>query len=314
MPLPFALDHVNLWLLEDGDGWTLVDAGLANGPTRDLWRRILEGPAAGRPLRRLIATHFHPDHMGLAGWFASAHGVPLVTTRTEFETARKAWAVPDAIAGDGQARLFARHGLPAAAAAGLSARGNLYRRRAVEPPATFIPIAGGESLEIGGRTWHVIIGRGHSPELACLYCAELGLLIAGDHVLPHITPNISVVWSEPAANPLAAYLGSFGPFLDLPAGVRVLPSHGVPFDGLLPRIRAIEAHHADRLRQVAKACAGDGCTAFELLGVMFRRTMGEHDLPFAMGEALSHLALLAAQGAIAAETGRDGVARFRTMR
>jgi glyoxylase-like metal-dependent hydrolase (beta-lactamase superfamily II) len=311
MPLPFALDHVNLWLIEDGDGWTLVDTGLANDATRETWRAILAGPAAGRPIRRLIATHFHPDHIGLAGWFEAELGVPLWATRTEFLMARAIWATPDEVAGARQTEFFRRHGLPEEAGAALSARGNPYRRRAGEPPASFTRIQDGDAIEIGGRSWRVVVGRGHAPEQACLHCPELNLLASADQVLAHITPNVSVIWSEPEADPLAEFLASAGRFRDVPEDALVLPSHGRPFAGLHARLAALEDHHASRLARVAEACAGEPRSAHDMLDVLFRRKMDEHNLPFAMGEAIAHIVHLERKGTLRREEGRDGVLRFR---
>jgi glyoxylase-like metal-dependent hydrolase (beta-lactamase superfamily II) len=311
MPLPFALDHVNLWLVEDGDGWTLVDTGLGNEATRETWRAILAGPAGGRPIRRLIATHFHPDHMGLAGWFAAESGAPLWTPRTEFLMAHMVWSTPDEVAGPLQAAFFRRHGLPDEPTAALHARGNPYRRRAGAPPPTYRRIEDGDAIAIGGRTWHVLVGRGHAPEQACLHCPELGLLIAADQVLPHITPNVSVLWSEPEANPLGDFLASTVRFRDVPPGTLVLPSHGKPFTGLHARLSEVERHHAHRLDQVTEACSASPRSAYDMLEVLFRRKMDEHHLPFAMGEAIAHITHLVTEGTLAAVEGADGVLRFR---
>jgi glyoxylase-like metal-dependent hydrolase (beta-lactamase superfamily II) len=221
------------------------------------------------------------------------------------------WATPDEVAGPRQTEFFRRHGLPDDPAAALHARGNPYRRRAGAPPPTYRRIRDGDGIEIGGRLWHVLVGGGHAPEQACLHCPDLDLLISADQVLPHITPNVSVLWSEPDANPLADFLASAARFRDVPSGTRVLPSHGLPFTGLHARLEELNRHHAARLALVAEACADAPKTAYDLLEVLFRRRMDEHHLPFAMGEAIAHIAYLEGDATLRREEGRDGVLRFR---
>lgn len=310
MPLPFALDHVNLWLLEDGDGWTLVDTGLGNDPTRALWHEILEGPAAGRPVRRIVATHFHPDHLGLSGWLVERTGAEFLMTRAEWLTGRMLSGAGEE-AGEAQAAFFRGHGLPAGPADALARRGNVYRRRAPSVPATYRRIAGGEVIAIGERRWQVVIGEGHSPEQACLYSQDGRILISGDQILPRITPNVGVQWFEPEANPLADFLGSVRRFGQMPEDTLVLPSHGRPFAELPRRLAALERHHAARLTDLTDAC-GKGRTAYELLDVLFRRKLDDHQLVFAMGEAIAHLAYLEKDGLLRRERDAGEAWRYRT--
>lgn len=305
MPLPFALDHVNLWLIEDGDGWTMVDTGLGTEETLETWRRILAGPAGGRPVKRIVVTHFHPDHLGLAGPLAEEMGAELWMTRTEWLTGRMLAQLGDE-AGPLQAAFFRSHALPALAAEIQAARGNTYRRRVRAIPPSFRRLQGGDVLEIGGRHWQVIIGEGHSPEQACLYCQETRVLISGDQVLPVISPNVSVQWFEPEADPLATFLSSNRRFAQLPEGTRVLPSHGRIFTELHRRLSALERHHAFRLAELAAACADRPRSAYDLLEVMFRRKLDDHQIGFAMGEALAHLIHLERGGGLERVRDEDG--------
>ncbi len=310
MPLPFALDHINLWALADGDGWTLVDTGINNDETRGLWRALFAGPLAARPVGRLICTHFHPDHFGLAGWLCDEAGIGLTMTRGE-------WAMGTMLrldaAGDfnrAMADFYRRHGLDEERAGPLAARGNTYATRVGRPPGAYTRMVDGQEIEIGGRAWRVIIGTGHAPEHACLYCAELDVLIAGDQILPRITSNVSVWASEPDADPLADFLGSLDRFRGLPEKTLVLPSHGLPFRGLDGRLDDLARHHDDRLAEVVTAC-GDWQSAADILPVLFRRKLDSHQIAFAMGESIAHLAYLAARERLIVDCGDDGVVRFR---
>jgi glyoxylase-like metal-dependent hydrolase (beta-lactamase superfamily II) len=310
MPLPFALDHINLWLLDDGDGWVIVDTGIASDVTRNAWRRLFGGIMAGKPVTRIISTHFHPDHFGLAGWLTEKTGAPLLMTRTEWLTGSLLFGDVGGTVSREQVSLFRRHGLGRDRLDALEQRGNSYRRLLSVPPAHFVRIADGEQLRIGGRDWTVKVARGHAPEHACLYCADIGVLISGDQVLPRISPNVSLSAIEPAANPLARFLESLDRLAELPADTLVLPSHGLPFHGLRERIDVLRAHHEERLRRLVSFCAAPH-TAAETLDVLFPRVLDTHQVMFAMGESLSHLVFLYAAGRLQRQTGDDGIVRFR---
>jgi len=300
MPLPYRLDHINLWLLEDGQDWVLVDTGISSNRTKNIWRGLFAakgiGKGHGRPVSRLICTHFHPDHMGLAGWLVEELETELWTSRAEWLFGRALWL--DA-AGEGQsdiARHYARHGLDDVRAADIGSRGNTYRMVVGEPPRAFRRIRHGEKLAIGGNEWEVIVGLGHAPEQACLHCPALGVLIAGDQILPKITPNIGVWATEPLADPLTDYMSSLGRFRALPEHTLVLPSHGFPFTGLETRLDQLIAHHEERLDTLAAALGADGKTTVDLLPVLFPRELDNFQIGFALGETLAHLACLESRG------------------
>lgn len=309
MPLPFALDHINLWLVEDGPGWTVVDAGYAMPETKGLWERIFADELGGRPVTRIIVTHYHPDHIGLAGWLSERWQAPLWITEKEWLYARvMSRGSEDFVA---LRRDFARRaGLDAAASELFGEREKSYRRGVPSVPPSFHRIADGMAIEIGGREWRVVVGEGHAPELACLYCPETGVLIAGDQVLPKISPNVSVQAHEPEGDPLAKYLASLAWLREtLPAGALVLPSHNLPFYGLHARIDELASHHALRCEEVVAACERPRC-AVDLLPVMFRRPLDRHQTAFALGEALAHLHYLEGCGDLGREHGADGIDRF----
>ncbi|MDO8933134.1 MAG: MBL fold metallo-hydrolase [Rhodocyclaceae bacterium] len=306
MPLPFALDHINLWLLKDGDGWTAVDTGIALDPVKDAWRSVL----AAHPLRRQIVTHFHPDHLGLAAWLEEETGAALWMTQGEYATAQ---LVKHQIAGYGipaMADLFRRHGLDAEPIAALEARGNAYGRGVPAIPAAFRRLFEGDEIVVDGHVWRVITGFGHSAEHASLYCAELGVLISGDMLLPRISTNVSAFAAIPDANPLGAFLASIDRYTDLPPDTLVLPSHGKPFRGLHDRVAQLHAHHEERCGVLLAACEKSPRSAAELLPVLFEREISDpHQTMFAMGESIAHLIYLE-QARAMTRVVENGIIRF----
>lgn len=308
MPLPFALDHVNLWLIEEPDGsLAVVDTGVSDSRSRSLWNALFDGPLAGRSVSRLLVTHFHPDHMGLAAWLQRRFGVAMETPLGE-------WLYGRMLSLD-QSEEFTAASLSFYKAAGFGAgqlemvaqRGNAYGARVRHIPAQCRTLRDGQDLTLGGRGWRVITAEGHSPEMACLYCADLKLLISGDQILPAISPNVSVWPSQPLADPLALFLTSLERFRDLPENVLVLPSHGLPFHGLALRLAALGGHHRDRLAETLGACSKGELTAMDLLGQLFRRPLDDHQLFFALGESLAHLHYLEGRKTVQRRRDGDGV-------
>jgi glyoxylase-like metal-dependent hydrolase (beta-lactamase superfamily II) len=323
MPLPFALDHINLWLLRDVQagvqGWTIVDCGVNNPATRQHWEHIFEHELQGLPVLRVIVTHMHPDHIGLAHWLTERWSTPergecrLWISATDWNVARSAIQVTTGFGGDGAARFFARHGLTDAdALAKVRARTNYYANMVPQVPPRFRRLMGGMRLTINGLEWRCIVGYGHAPEHIALHCPALDILISGDMVLPRISTNVSVVDIEPEANPLPLYLDSIAALRALPATTLVLPSHGKPFTGLHERIAQLHAHHDDRYADVLVACSAQPASAADMLPVLFKRTLDLHQTTFAMGEAIAHLHALAQAGRLLAVEGDDGVLRYRT--
>lgn len=309
MPLPFALDHINLWLLEDDDGWTIVDTGFGTQPTRDLWERQLAGTMAGRPVKNIVVTHYHPDHVGSAGWLAQRTGAPLWMTATEFLSAH---AARDDVAGFDRATgiaFFEANGLDTSGWQGEARTGNRYRRGVPEIPKTYRRMMHGDRLSIGGRSWEVITVFGHAPEQATLYCADLEVLISSDQVLPRITSNVGVWGNQPEGNPLAQFLSSLSRLEHLPAGVLVLPSHERVFRGLHRRIAELREHHERRLERLLEGCDRP-ITAYEAIPLLFKRKLDDHQLMFAMGESIAHLHYLHQAGKVRRQVDQGGVRRF----
>jgi glyoxylase-like metal-dependent hydrolase (beta-lactamase superfamily II) len=309
MPLPFALDHINLWLLRDGVGWTVVDTGYATAQTKELWEKVFAEALGGLPIVRVIVTHYHPDHIGLAGWLIERWQARLWITEKEWLFARVMSQNADDF-GPSRRDFAHRAGLDPAATGLFSEREQSYRRGVPHVPASFRRLDNGMLVEIGGRQWRVVVGEGHAPELACLYCAETNVLIAGDQVLPKISPNVSVQAHEPDSDPLARYLSSLRKLREaVPPDALVLPSHNLPFFGLHARLESLAAHHRARCKEVTAACEVSK-TAVELLPVLFRRSLDRHQMGFAVGEALAHLHYLMHQGILDRVLGADGVNRF----
>ncbi len=327
MPLPFALDHINLWLLRDKidgrEGWTIVDCGVSRDEVKASWEDVFENVLEGLPVLRVIVTHMHPDHVGLADWLCQRWNAPLWMTMTEYAIARL-WSRPivnNAEGGGsgggsgGEAALahFTRHGLTDSETKEIiRKRSSYYPSLVPDVPARFYRLMDGARIAIGGREWQVITGYGHSPEHASLYCDTLQTLISGDMVLPRISTNISVFDYEPDSNPLPLYLTSLRKFDMLPEETLVLPSHGRPFKGLHERIAQQHAHHAERLDEVLVACR-EPHSASDVVPFMFRRKLDAHQLTFAMGEALAHLHALFYEGKLSRSTGSDGVIRFSAV-
>jgi glyoxylase-like metal-dependent hydrolase (beta-lactamase superfamily II) len=311
MPLPYALNHINLWVLDDGEGWTVVDTGLSTSETRALWTQVFAGPLKSKPLLRVICTHFHPDHMGLAGWLTENHGVPLWATKREIAAGRSTFAQNVEMLTPVLTEHYRRAGLDHAAAEAVATRGNAYSRRVHPLPEKVTIINPEKPIVAAGTQWRVVIGEGHSPELAALYAEDLGVLISGDQVLPGISPNVSVRPTEPGTNPLAKFLETLPRFSALPEDTLVLPSHKLPFYGVRARVDQLIAHHHERLDVTRDACR-TAASVGEVLKAMFLRDFDAHQLHFALGETLAHLNYLVARGEI--ELNTDGeVDLYRTL-
>ena len=309
MPLPFQLDHINLWLLRDGDGWTIVDTGFPADAVRAAWTAILE--SLDGPVKRLVVTHFHPDHLGLAAWLMEQTGAPLWMTSGEFLTAHVVW---NEIGGHGARYMveqFRQHGLDAERLARFAQRGSGYRKAVPALPEFNHRLKAGDAVAVDGQKWQIIIGHGHAPEHMALYCAELGVLISGDMLLPRISTNVSVFAATPDADALGWFLDSLGELAaGMPEGTLVLPSHGLPFTGVAARVQALCAHHEERLQVLEEACEDAPKSAAELLETLFQRPLDTHQTMFAMGEAIAHLNHLQQAGRLSRTTDADGVIRF----
>lgn len=309
MPLPFALDHINLYLIKDGEGYAALDTGIGTQTTERLWEQILETLA--KPLTRVIVTHMHPDHIGLAGFLTEKFKVPLYMTMAEYFVGR-AMVAGGRGASDWQDRQYLK-------GCGMSdeyieqasgGRGGI--QKVVRPiPLGFIRMREGMEMLIGEHTWKIMIGRGHSPEHACLYCESKNILISGDHVLPNISPNIGVYSTEPDADALKLYLQTLPQFKQLPASTHVLPSHKLPFVGLHQRVDELISHHQSHLENLIAFCQTEKSIQ-DCLPVLFKRELNSHNMFFALAECLAHLNYLHFQDKMSKRTDEQGRWLFAT--
>jgi glyoxylase-like metal-dependent hydrolase (beta-lactamase superfamily II) len=309
-PLPFLLDHVNVFLIEDDGGWAAIDTGIGLEATRLAWEAIFAGPLHGERLTRVICTHFHPDHVGQVGWLTERFGCQLSMTRNEFlftlALQNHAFA--------SNPGFYAERGLAAEEAGEVATGGHGYLRLISGLPTQFHRLKAGETLRIGGRDFHIHTGGGHAPEQAMLSCASDKLFFSADQVLTRISPNISVQSMEPEANPLGEYLRSLETLGEtLPADALVLPGHHVPFTGLHTRLGELAAHHETRCALIAEACHSQPSSAADLLPMLFKRDMDPHQTGFAFGEVVAHINHMREQGELSQHRDEDGILRLRTI-
>lgn len=320
MGLPFALNHINLWLLRDHldgrDGWTVVDCCIDRPESRAQWQHVFDTQLQGLPILRVVVTHMHPDHIGLAHWLCARWSTPTHECRlwispTDYYTARVGTHATNGFGGESAAHFFASHGMGSPEAlAQIEQRSGYYRDLVPDVPRSFRRLADGAVLRIGGHDWHCISGYGHAPEHIALHCPALNLLISGDMVLPRISTNVSVYDAEPEGNALALFLSSIDRFLALPESTLTLPSHGKPFTGLHTRVQQLHDHHRERLADVLQACRHQPCSAHEVLPVLFKRPLDLHQSTFAMGESVAHLNALWHNGQLQRLRDADGVWRY----
>lgn len=311
LPLPIILDHINVWALRDGDGWTVVDTGVETPAITEAWEQALAGPLQDRPIRQVVCTHLHPDHVGMAGWLTRRFAAPLLMTRLEYVTCRMLLADAGRPAPEAGVGFYRAAGWDETALESYRQRFGQFGRGVSAFPDSYTRLSDGDQLEIGGRSWRVIVGAGHSPEHACLHQAELKVLIAGDQVLPKISSNISVFPTEPDADPLGDWIGSLAKLRrEVGDDVLVLPSHGAPFRGLHARLDELAQGHCVALDRLEQSLAPPK-RAVDVFGSLFARRIEGGLLGMATGESLAHLNRLVREGRAVRETGDDGVWRWR---
>lgn len=313
LPLPMKLDHVNIYALDEGDSWTIIDTGFDTKTTRRVWADLLAGPLAGKPVKRVVVTHHHPDHVGLAGWFQAEFGAQLVTTRT-------AWLFARMLTLDNQTSPTAET-LEFWRSAGMDR--DIYAKRLDEKPFNYADIVApmplgfkrikqDDVIEMGGRVWDVHVGNGHAPEHATFWCRDGDLVLAGDQILSSISPNIGVYATEPEADPLEGWLDACERFEPLATPEHlVLGGHKLPFTGLPFRLKQLINNHHRGLERLltfletphpASAC----------FPTLFKRTIGEGEYGLALVEAVAHVNHLYHQGLVTRTRRDDGAWVYQT--
>ncbi len=313
LPLPMKLDHVNVYALDDGDGWTIVDTGFDSKLTRGIWTDLMTGPLAGKPVKRVIITHHHPDHVGLAGWFQTAHGADLLATRTSWLFARML-LLDDQQRPPPETLEFWR-------SAGMDA--DILAQRAGEKPFNYADIVApmplgftrlkqGDTIQIGGRIWEVHIGNGHAPEHATFWSRDDNLVIAGDQILCSISPNIGVYATEPEADPLEGWLEACERFLPLAREDHlVLGGHKLPFTGLPFRLQQLIENHHGALRRLQNFLVTPHPAA-ACFPTLFKRRIGAGEYGLALVEAVAHVNHLYHAGLVSRSRGDDGAWMYQT--
>lgn len=298
MPLPFSLQWINLWLLEDGEGWTIVDTGIQTSITKAHWRTIFAERLGGKPVTRVIVTHMHPDHIGLAGWITRKFQCELWISRLEYISCRMLVADTGREAPEAGVKFYRSAGWSQEDLDRYVDRFGGFGKAVSQLPDGFRRISDGDELPIGDQTWRVITGNGHSPEHACLYSEALNVLISGDQVLPRISSNVSVFPTEPAADPLADWIASCIKLkAAVPEDVLVLPSHNEPFRGVHKRLDALVRGHEVALQRVLDRL-DEPKRVVDLFPAMFSRTIEADVLGMATGETIAHLNCLMGRGLV----------------
>ncbi len=307
LPLPMKLDHVNVYALDEGDSWTIIDTGFASKKAKAIWGEVLQGPLAGKPVSRVVVTHHHPDHIGLAGWFQTEFDAELVTTRT-------AWLMARMLTLDVQ-EVPPEETLAYYRSAGMDAE--IYEKRATERPFNFADIVAplpqgyirlqqGQSIAMGGRTWDIHMGNGHAPEHATFWSRDDNLVLAGDQILPSISPNVGVYATEPMADPIGEWLEACERLAPMARAEHlVLGGHKLPFTGLPTRMRQLIDNHHGALKRLL-AYIDEPKAASECFVPLFKRRIGEGEYGLALVEAVAHLSHLHQEGLATRDRREDG--------
>jgi glyoxylase-like metal-dependent hydrolase (beta-lactamase superfamily II) len=315
MPLPFSLKFINLWLIDDGDGWTIVDTGMPLPETKDAWRSLLGGRVTDKkPLKRVIVTHMHPDHVGNAGWLTHKFGGELWMSRLEYITCRMLVADTGRDAPKAGLDFYQQAAWSKEQIDHYKKRFGGFGRAVSRMPDAYWRLEDGFEFQMAGQDWQVIVGHGHSPEHACLYCPAMNVVISGDQLLPRISSNVSVFPTEPAANPLKDWIESCEKLkAALPEDVLVLPAHNEPFVGAHPRLQHLIDGHETALRRLMSRLEAAEMTVPETFTSLFGRAIKLEDFGMATGEALAHLNCLIYRGQATKQLGADGVSRYRAV-
>ena len=312
LPLPFRLNHINVYIFDDGDGWTVFDTGVATDECRDIWNRVLSTTFAAKPITRLIVSHFHVDHVGLAGWLYERGKPEFWMSQTEYLMGRVVHEIDSHEHFETQARFFHRYGFDIKTANTMARGRPVPRSLRSDVPDSFGRLRAGDTLRLAGRDWRVLTGGGHSPELVMLYCAADKIFLSADQVLIEISPNVGVRPIMPNADPLREFIDTLTRLeTEVADDVLVLPGHRTPFSGLHTRLIELVQHHEARCAAIVDGAQGKWLTGVELVPLVFGRNFGPEVVSLAVSEAIAHANYLVSQGRMTTDTTADGTLRYR---
>ena len=314
LPLPFKLDHVNVYFVEDDEGWVIFDTGIDDEKTRLIWEQLLGGPLKGQRITAVMVSHHDPDHIGLAGWLCAKLGVPLQTTLGSYLSCSNISINPLTFRIDAYHRFYLSHGMSEASASIVGGMGREYLNMVSTLPQTFRRLVAGNVIKIGSKDFLVYSGDGHAPEQIMLYCEAAKVLIVADQVLAKITPNVSVWAEQPDDDPLDLYLRTMRMLqMNIAADTLVLPGHKLPFNGLHLRCDQIATHHAERCDLIYQSCQRTKMSIVDLTRILFRPDLDPHQMSFAFGEALAHVNFMLSQDRLRRVVDGEGNYKFSAI-
>jgi glyoxylase-like metal-dependent hydrolase (beta-lactamase superfamily II) len=312
MYLPFSLDHINLWILDEGESWSVIDTGVAIDKCKEIWLKTFADRLQGRPISRVIATHLHPDHIGCAGWLTDHFDAPLYMSRDEYLLARILVADTGRATPEEGDRFYTAAGFEPDQLEHYHHLFGMFGKFVAPLPESFHRLKDGDELTIGPYKWQVIVGKGHSPEHVCLYCKDVNTLISGDQLLPTISSNVSVFPTEPEADPLADWMESLRMLKQrIPDDALVLPAHGKPFRGAHLRLDELLLEHETSLEKLESFCA-EPRRAVDTFPSLFKSKINNNNLIMAAGESIAHLNYLRKTGRMSVERDSQGVDWYST--
>ena len=306
LPMPIALDHINIYLLDDGDSWVLIDTGLGDTRSIEIWTNILRKYLSKRPIQKIIVTHFHPDHVGLAGWLIERTDAEFWMTQIEWLSARQAYLTIDSAASDTMCAFYKKANLKLDLIEIYDDIGNDYRSMVTPIPPEYDRIEHSTSFKIGDRIWKPVFGSGHSPDHVSFYCEKDRIMLGGDMLLPRITPIIAVWWQEPNADPLKGYIEFLKNLGSVGSDALILPAHNRPYKELQTRVADLISHHNERLEITYEACKNEN-SAEAIMQELFTRKLDPFQTRFAIGETIAHINNLIKKGTLKRRLDDDGV-------
>ena len=306
LPMPIALDHINIYLLDDGDSWVLIDTGLADTKSIEIWTDILKKYLSKRPIQKIIGTHFHPDHVGLSGWLIERTGAEFWMTQIEWLSARQAYLTVDSGASHAMSAFYKKANLKPDLIKIYEDIGNDYRSMVTPIPLEYERIEHSTSFKIGDRVWKPVFGSGHSPDHVSFYCEKDRIMLGGDMLLPRITPIIAVWWQEPNADPLEGYIEFLKTLGSIGSDALILPAHNRPYKELQTRVADLISHHNERLEITYEACKNEN-SAEAIMQELFTRKLDPFQTRFAIGETIAHINNLIKKGTLKRRLDDDGV-------